>query len=401
LRTIAAFLFACVVVVLRRPDAVFHAQFYAEDGAIWYATAYNYGWWRVLCSPFQGYIHLIPRLTAGLALLFPMLYAPLVENLVAIAIQALPVNLLLSRRSMDWGSRRFRSAMALLYLIMPNTQEVFGIREAQWYLALSAFLLIVARPPDSVAGRTFSLTLLILCCLTGPFALSLFPVAIVFWLRQRDAWKMNVALVMTVGAVVQASSLLMHTLGRHHPVLGASVIEFTRILGGQVYIATLLGHNDVAPRLPVFWMFTIASLGTVLFALCAASSNIRMRAFIVLAALLFFAALASPIAFPAHNQTTWQVLALAKGIRYWFFPCLGFLWALAYGFQSPHRSLRIASGCLCALMLVGIIRDFRYAPLPDMNFAAYVEAFEKAQPHTLVEIPTNPNAPWKMQLVKR
>jgi hypothetical protein len=70
---IGVFLFACAIVISRRPDAIFHAQFFAEDGAIWYATAYDYGWWRVLFSPYQGYIHLVPRLTAALALLLPWL----------------------------------------------------------------------------------------------------------------------------------------------------------------------------------------------------------------------------------------------------------------------------------------------------------------------------------------
>ena len=40
---VAVFLFACAVVIARRPDAVFHAQFFAEDGRIWFADAYNLG----------------------------------------------------------------------------------------------------------------------------------------------------------------------------------------------------------------------------------------------------------------------------------------------------------------------------------------------------------------------
>src|SRR5277367_3476945 len=120
------FFASCCVVVLRRPDMILHAQFYAEDGAIWFATAYNYGWWRVVFSPYEGYLHLLPRLTAGLALLVPMVYAPLVENLVAIAIQALPVSLLLSPRMERWGTLRLRMILALVYLALPNTQEMPG-----------------------------------------------------------------------------------------------------------------------------------------------------------------------------------------------------------------------------------------------------------------------------------
>ena len=38
------FLLACAVIVSRRPEAIFHAQFYAEDGHVWFADAYNLGW---------------------------------------------------------------------------------------------------------------------------------------------------------------------------------------------------------------------------------------------------------------------------------------------------------------------------------------------------------------------
>ena len=44
----AVFLVACGVIISRRPDALFHAQFRYEDGAVWYADAYNLGWWQAL-----------------------------------------------------------------------------------------------------------------------------------------------------------------------------------------------------------------------------------------------------------------------------------------------------------------------------------------------------------------
>ncbi|MEA2302380.1 MAG: hypothetical protein QOE44_2915, partial [Solirubrobacteraceae bacterium] len=36
-------LFACALVVSRSPDAVTHAQFWAEDGKIFYANVYRHG----------------------------------------------------------------------------------------------------------------------------------------------------------------------------------------------------------------------------------------------------------------------------------------------------------------------------------------------------------------------
>src|ERR1039457_6186574 len=85
-------LFACAILAARRPDAIFHSQFYAEDGHVWFADAYNLGWWPALFRTWTGYFLTLPRLAAALALLVPLLRAPLLLNIVAICIQALPAS---------------------------------------------------------------------------------------------------------------------------------------------------------------------------------------------------------------------------------------------------------------------------------------------------------------------
>ncbi len=39
----AAIVATAALLILRRPDAVLHAQFWAEDGVVWFADAYNFG----------------------------------------------------------------------------------------------------------------------------------------------------------------------------------------------------------------------------------------------------------------------------------------------------------------------------------------------------------------------
>src|ERR1017187_995003 len=73
-----------ILLVLRRPDAVFHAQFWAEDGVVWYADAYNLGALRALLHTRDGYLQTLPRLGAMVALWAALLRAPLVMNLIAL-----------------------------------------------------------------------------------------------------------------------------------------------------------------------------------------------------------------------------------------------------------------------------------------------------------------------------
>src|ERR1700749_2099844 len=87
-----------IAIFSRLPGAFLHAQFYAEDGWVWYQQAYNLHWFRTLGITQAGFIQLLPRLVAGLTLLSPMQYAPLIMNLAGAVVQVLPVNALLSRR---------------------------------------------------------------------------------------------------------------------------------------------------------------------------------------------------------------------------------------------------------------------------------------------------------------
>lgn len=395
-----AFAAAFALLFCRRPDALLHPRFYAEDGAIWYATAYNYGWWRVLLSPYQGYVHLLPRLMAGVALLFPIRYAPLVGNLTAITIETLPVLLLISPRSSVWGSLRVRLLLSALYLLLPNTEEVLGcITESQWIVALCVILILLATPPASRLVRTGSLVLLLIGALTGPFSIFFLPVGFYQLLRGRDKyWCRTVLLILTGGASAQILSFLLHSANRYRPALGANPAFFVRILAGQVYFGVLIGPNLLGTSLSLA-ILCMAVAGTTLVVACFFISNDEIRIFMAVAAALFAAALATPIAFPAPGHTAWEALCSAPGAHYWFFPCLAFLWSLVFCANSGSKSLRLAGTGLLMLGIVGLIQGFEYPLASDRGFPSYAQTFQTAAKGTEVSIPLAP-AGWHAVLIK-
>jgi len=204
------FLLACAVIISRRPDAVFHVQFYAEDGHVWYADAYNLGWWPALFRTWTGYFLTLPRIAASLALLVPLYRVPLFLNLVAIFVQALPVNLLLTVRSSVWGSLRFRSLLAGMYVILPNCSEIsYGITDANFLLALSAFILLMAYAPQSIKWRLFDIFILLLCGLSGPFCIFLLPLSVFLVWKYRDRWRYVPVGIFAFSCLVQLLSLLV------------------------------------------------------------------------------------------------------------------------------------------------------------------------------------------------
>jgi hypothetical protein len=402
----AAVLFlACAVIVLRRPDAIFNAQFWNEDGHVFFADAYNFGWWAALFRTYEGYLHVFPRLSASLALLVPLCFAPLVTNLIAIGMQALPVNLLLSPRSSVWGSLRYRAALAVVYLALPNCRELSAnISHSIWLLALSAFLLLVASRPNRVKGRLFDFSMVLLSGISGPFCIFLLPIALFLAWRHRDRWLWAEAGVLAAACFVQAWNLFNGGFSsRPHYVLGASPVLFARILAGQVYLGTLLGRNGVAGHAGLGFSIAltiIAAGGTILVAVCFLRSPLAMKLFLLFSAMIFVSSLLSPTLGPLSGVTSWEIMAWGAGSRYWFIPTLAFAWTILWCLHSRYAVLRKVSAVLLCLMCIGIVRDWRHPAFHDMHFAEYARRFESSPAGTVVTIPQCTEG-WTMTLVKR
>lgn len=399
------FLLACAVIISRRPDAIFHAQFYAEDGCVWFADAYNLGGWQALFRAYAGYFQTFPRLGAAFALLAPLALAPLVMNLFAMAVQAIPVNVLLSSRSSGWGKLHFRVLLAILYIALPNCGGIsFGITESQWLMALIAFLLIVASVPQGRTRRCLDIALILLSGLTGPFCIFLLPIAVFVAWKRPAPWRWAPVSVLAVCSLVQAFGLLILVPSvRLHSALGASLPMLTRIFGGNIILGALLGPNTLSamPGSGAFIFLAIAAVfGMAIAVLCFLKSVMEMRLLLLLSATLFAAGMALPTTRPPAGVSVWQVLAMSPGVRYWFFGTLAFAWALLWCFQSRFPLPRLVSGFLLPIMCFGIVRDWRQPAFTDMHFAEYVRRLDAAPAGTTITIPENP-AGWTLRLVKR
>jgi hypothetical protein len=403
----AAFLLSCAVLILRRPDAVLHPQFFAEDGHIWFADAYNFGWWTALFRTQDGYFQTLPRLGSSVALLVPFALAPLVLILIAIAVQALPVNLLLWSGSSNWGSLPFRAILAGLYLALPDNTEIsWGITEAQWPLALCAFLLLVASVPCSAWGRLCINSVILLCGLTGPFCALLLPAGLFLLWKTRDRKRLIPAVLLAACCLIQAWELLIvNPAARSHYAyaLGASPALFVRILGGHIYLGALLGGNGAAAisATPLLILLLFVAIGgTAMVVGCFIKSPVEMRLFIVFSSALFAVSLISPNTGVSNGESAWVRLSQADSVRYWFFPSIAFAWSLLWCFRSRVLLLRIVSSPLLLLMCFGIVRGWHHAAFSETHFAESVKRFEAAPPGTTVTIPEYPEG-WSMQLMKR
>jgi hypothetical protein len=250
-------LLAALLIISRRPDAVTHARFWAEDGNLFYADVYNRGLLATLAVPQSGYFQELPTLAAGLARLVPLALAPLLTNSIAIAVRVLPVGLLLSRRAQTISPDiAVRALLATLYIALPGTFESnANIDNALWYLAVAAVIVLMLRPPVRRPARVLDVTILVLCGLTGVFSIALTPLAFAYrrWRGSAAVSRLTLA-ILTACAAVQLLALLVlqyHLPGgfgarqRVSVPLHPTATGLFQILGLRVIAEPLLGNSVV------------------------------------------------------------------------------------------------------------------------------------------------------------
>jgi hypothetical protein len=399
------FVLAVALIVSRRPDAVTHAQLWAEDGRLFFADVYNRGFLATLLVPQSGYFQTLPVLVSGLARLLPLAWAPLAMNLAAIAVRALPVALLLGARARTISpDRRIRALLAALYIALPGLPEADGnIDNALWYLAVAAIIVLMRAPPVRRRGRLSDGAILLACATTGVFSIILAPLAIAYrrWRPDRVPWS-SVA-ILSAGAALQLTSLII--LQYHLPrgfnaaprvsvPLGASPQLFLQLLGGRVILPAVFGDSvsftEGAGLLA-------GSAGVLAFVLAFRRAGAELRLFLAFAALQFVMALAHP------QGVSWPQMTLASNSgRYFIIPGLAvaatLVWACAPARGPLIRPVTI--GLLLFAAVVTIPTEWSYPAYKRTNFASKATTFEHSPPGTTTEFALNPNG-WSMTLIRR
>jgi hypothetical protein len=356
---IIVFSIAFLMVCSRRPDAVLNAQFWAEDGKLWYSQAYQSGLHSLLI-PDQGYLQIFSRGVALLSLLFPFSLAPLVMNLCAIVVQILPVSLFLSSRFSHIPPAP-RLVASALYLAIPNSSEIHAnITNVQWHLALLACMILLALSERSRGWQIFDALVLVFTSFSSPMGIVLVGVAAAVWLKRRNRASLVSLGWLAPGAIVE-SLVAMLSHSRQAAQNGATVSRFITILGGQVFWSALLGKRTAFGFMqdeffPYAVVAAVVGVAVVLYTLRYAPFELKM--FIAFSFTVFGLGLARPVAEP--GQVQWERLSLpGASERYWFFPMLAFLACLVWmGWsQSSPRIVRCVGALLLLSSLTGIYRD--------------------------------------------
>jgi hypothetical protein len=400
------FVCGCLIETLRAPQTVLHPELWAEDGAVWFQQAYNHGWFSPLLHSQVGYLQTLSRLVADLGLLLPLKLVPTLFVVVALVVQVLPAVLVASRRFSHVAPDLWvRLLLAGIYLVLPNSYEVnVNLTDAQWHLGLLAVLVVLAVPAGT-GWKVFDVLVIALSGLTGPFILSVFVVAAVYYYFRRQRWTGVVGVIAAATGALQGIVLITSNRGRTGP-LGPSAGRFAEIVGGRVFANTLLGTatttsgSFVSHRL--LWSVIALALGAAVVGLAVWRGPIELKLFNLFGFLELAAALVSPLV--SLHLPQWSLMASEPGSRYWEFPALALLadlvW-LAGQWRRVWRALSVvAIAGVLTLFAFGVREDFSYPKIVAPSWPIQVARFDAIPPRHSFTFRIRPPG-WTMVLVRK
>lgn len=399
---ILAFLFIAAAVVSRKPELIFKAQFWGDE-ALWFADAYMNGALHSILQPQAGYLCIASKLAVLPALHVPLLYAPVVFGMCAVSIHALMAWFLLTTRLAYAASLQLRMLLCILWIIVPNVDEVISLNESQWMLAALALAILLSSTPGTTRWRAFDVISIALISVTGPFCILLLPIAIVWWVIRRIKWTVVLACGLAAGCCIQLVTL-------HHNLNPCAPREMlnpllARLSAGQVFLFGTLNGGNILPHATIATasvtstaiLILVAGLSAAVYAYLKGSLELKL--FITFAALVFAAAIWRLRCDPVWD---WQsLMTVDYAIRYWYIPrlavCAILVWMI--GRQRPLW-IRGAAATAILLLAASAFSQWRYSAWPYQDFGRYASAFEHAAKGTQMSIPVNPPG-WKIILVKR
>lgn len=402
----------CILVMfLRRPDTLLYANFWAEDGRIWYSQLYNYGTESFL-MPANGYFQTVSRLAMFITLPFGIINAPFISNLLSFIIRVCPIMFLFSKR-FPFVPLPCKFIMTIYYLVMPNVDEVWGnITNVHWYLAIWLLMVILAEKSDDIFHKIHDFFVLFLSGFSGPFIVFFLPCLLLKKFYEDNikfrfkfsAFQIAAAIIFSVQC---ASIAVTATEGRSHMELGASLtllsqIISVKIIAGSFFPVHIIYDFFLRHEIVSIVLATFFSISLLYFFF---SSSWRFKVAMIFPLLMITAGLISPVV--SDTEAQWPILLqpfLCE--RYFVITNVMFFAYLLYiiniftkGFSTIATPYIVAA--LTWLLIITDGLSFNITPLPDHDYKSNVRnIYYTAKKGDKVVLPINPQG-WSVEIIKK
>jgi hypothetical protein len=366
------------VICLRRPDTLQRPQLIAEDAFVFFLGSRRAGW-QAIGQPYAGYLHVLPRLFAAATAGLDPAIIPLVYNLCALLMWLGVAALCFHPRlkgTAGW-------ALAVLFAFVPHTGEVLmSLTNIQWVTAFALVMWIVADDPLTPVGLALTCSGLLICGLSGPFALFLVPAFLIrAALRRTPAAYGMAGTALAVGLIqlweicaVPADAFTPHPHAAD-PLRLAEVMSF-RIFG------TFFTGYGLSPDISPLWLGVgLVAAGLAIGVCCSPRTEWSTRLMIGCGVLLII-----PVAAKYYHDCD-ALEPAVNADRYFFLPHAILAWLLLVAIR---RAPPWGRGLSLVLLIVALTCNLPYfqAPAPpDLHWERYAPALRAGQ---AVRVPVNP-----------
>jgi uncharacterized membrane protein len=365
-----ALLIAGMLVSLARTPMHVWNILWAEDGSIFVAGALSGSPWT-LFEGYAGYMHLVARLGAWLAVIFPLEIVPIAVTIVAAAITSLIACacFLLFEQRIASVPLRFGAWIVCLALPIMGGEVVNNLANLHWYLLIAGFIAVTVR------ARTTSLLVvqalvLFVAVTSDALALMLIPFVIVRLFLLRGIRERVADLAFVAGAILQIGVVVAQVISGAERTVAPerpSSAEFIDFYTYRVVLGGLFGTSSPARLLEILGnTLPGLALGAVVLVIVAAARADRVRRVGIVVYVLGsvgFAIVVFSIQWSGLAGS--PLLEYFTGSRYITVPTalllLSLLLAADAGLArlATRSAMRVFSGLIVVLLLIPVVIDFR------------------------------------------
>jgi hypothetical protein len=184
---------------------------WAEDGARFLVDGIRRPFGANLLAPYDGYLHVVPRLVAELMSVLPLGWAPVGFAVFTALVRSAIAILVFAASGGYLRSVPVRFALAALMVVLPagNSEALGNLANLHWFLLYGAFWALLWRPA-SVRMNVVATLVVLLAAVSSPLVFLLAPVALPR--LALPAWRDRLSgIALGAGAVAQGVAVLTAT----------------------------------------------------------------------------------------------------------------------------------------------------------------------------------------------
>jgi hypothetical protein len=203
------FIFGLIWIILREPLLLVHARFWAEEGVIFYSSAFLHDFWGNISTVFVGYYTLFNILIVEFAVLFPLEFGPLVTTLAGLIITLIPVYIIAFTQSVFWDNFIKRLFIILLMITFAPPDVWLNTTNIHCYFGVITFLILLVNYDHCSSAQLWFFRIINpMGILTGPEAMFITPAYL--WKAYKERSRENIiqAVITVVFSTIQASIII-------------------------------------------------------------------------------------------------------------------------------------------------------------------------------------------------